>query len=129
MELGKYLLIACGGATGAVARYVVASAGQRLTDSVFPLGTLVVNIVGCAAIGVLAAIFAGPAFGREEYRLALMVGFLGGFTTFSAFGFETFAMLSERMWWPAFANIAISNVAGLLAVWLGYRLTLAVQGA
>jgi CrcB protein len=128
MEFGKYVLIACGGAAGAVARFVVTSAAQRLTDSSFPFGTLIVNVAGCAAIGVAAAVLAGPAFGREDYRLALVVGFLGAFTTFSAFGFETFALLMERAWWSAFANVAISNVAGLLAVWLGYRLTLVVQG-
>lgn len=128
MEFGKYVLIAFGGAAGAVARFVLASAGQRLTDSNFPLGTLIVNVAGCAAIGVAAAVLAGPSFGREDQRLLLVVGFLGAFTTFSAFGFETFSLLAERAWWSAFANVAISNVAGLFAVWLGYRLTLVVQG-
>lgn len=129
MELGKYLLIACGGAVGAVSRFVVTGAAQKLTDLAFPIGTLIVNVVGCVGIGVMAATLAGPAFGREEYRLLLVVGFLGGFTTFSAFGFETFALLMERAWWSAFANVAISNVAGLFAVWLGYRLTQALQGS
>lgn len=125
----KLLFIACGGALGAVARYGLSGVGQRLTDGVFPVGTLLVNVTGCAAIGVLAALFAGPAIVREEVRLALMVGFLGGFTTFSTFGFETFSMLAERAWWPAATNVLVSNLAGPLAVWLGYRLGVAWQGA
>lgn len=112
-----------------MARYVVAGLGQRLTDGAFPLGTLIVNVIGCAGIGVLAAIFAGPAFVREEIRLALMVGFLGGFTTFSTFGFETFSLLAERAWWAGAMNLVISNVAGLVAVWLGYRAVVLWQGA
>jgi CrcB protein len=60
----------------------------------FPFGTLSVNLLGCLAIGFLAAIFVGPVPLREEYRLGLVVGLLGGFTTFSAFGFETFLLLS-----------------------------------
>lgn len=128
MELSKYVWVALGGGTGAVARYVVAGLGQRLTDGVFPLGTLVVNLAGCGAIGVAAGLFAGPAIVREEVRLAVMVGFLGGFTTFSTYGYETFALLAERAWWPALGNLAVSNLAGLLAVWLGYRVAAAWQG-
>jgi len=128
VELSRYLWIALGGGTGAIARYVVAGLGQRLTDGVFPVGTLLVNVLGCAGIGVLAGLFAGPAIVREEVRLTLMVGFLGGFTTFSTYGFETFSLLDERAFWPALGNVAVSNLLGLLAVWLGYRLVTTWQG-
>jgi CrcB protein len=125
----KFLLIACGGGAGAILRYLAAGWGQRLTDGAFPLGTLLVNLSGCLLIGFIGSMFAGPAIVREEYRLAILVGFLGGFTTFSTFGFETFALLSEREWWHAAGNVAISNVLGLFAVWLGFKLALYWQGA
>ena len=127
--MSHYLVIACGGAAGAVARYLVAGAGQRLTDGPFPLGTLIVNVVGCLLIGALAALFAGPAIVREEIRLGLMVGFLGGFTTFSTFGYESFALLAERAWWPGLLNIALTNLACLVAVFIGYRCVTAWQGS
>jgi CrcB protein len=124
----KLLWIAGGGALGTVLRYLAAGWGQRLVTGVFPLGTLLVNVTGCLAIGYLATLFAGPALVREEYRLALLVGFLGGFTTFSTFGFESFALLSDREWGLLGANVLLSNGLGLVAVWLGHRLAV-LQGA
>jgi CrcB protein len=125
----KLTFIALGGAAGSVARYVLSGWGQRLSETAFPLGTLLVNTAGCLMIGVAAAIFAGPALVREEVRIGLLVGFLGGFTTFSTFGYESFALLSEREWWLASMNVALSNGLGLLAVFVGYRATLGLQGA
>ena len=124
----RVVWIALGGGAGAVARYWLAGAGQRLTDGQFPLGTLIVNLVGCLLIGFLGSLLTGPAIVREEVRLALLVGFLGGFTTFSTYGYETLALLSDREWWWAGANVMLSNVVGLLAVWLGHRLWVAWQG-
>jgi len=124
----KLLLIAFAGGAGSLLRFLAAGWGQRLTTGTFPVGTLAVNVTGCLLIGLFGGLFAGPALVREEVRLALMVGFLGGFTTFSTFGFETFGLLAEGEWWPAIANVLISNVAGLVAVWLGYRAALVWQG-
>ena len=123
----KLLFIAGGGALGSVLRYLVAGWGQRLTPGVFPLGTLLVNVSGCLLIGYLGTLFAGPAVIRDEYRLALLVGLLGGFTTFSTFGYESWALLSDREWGLAGANFLLNNVLGLTAVWLGHRLAL-IQG-
>src|SRR5437867_8630674 len=94
----KLLMIALGGAFGSVLRYLVAGWMQRLIEHPFPLGTMTVNVLGCLCIGVLAAIFAGPHTVREEYRLALTIGVLGGFTTFSTFGLETFEFLNDGQW-------------------------------
>jgi CrcB protein len=124
----KLLLIACAGGAGTLLRFLAAGWGQRLTTTTFPLGTLMVNITGCLLIGLFGGLFAGPALVREELRLALMVGFLGGFTTFSTFGFETFGLLADGDWSLALANVVVSNVAGVVAVWLGYRIALAWQG-
>jgi CrcB protein len=124
----KLLFIALGGAAGSVARYLVAVQGQRLSQSMFPVGTLTVNVLGCLLIGLLGTLFAGPVIVREEYRFALLVGFLGGFTTFSTFGLETFSLVSDREWWLASMNVLGSNVLGLAAVWVGNRLALLWQG-
>ena len=88
----KILLIGVGGAIGAILRYVCAGWGQRLTDSALPVGTLGVNVLGCFLLGGLAAWFAGPQLVREEYRVAIMVGLLGGFTTFSTYALETLTL-------------------------------------
>jgi CrcB protein len=89
METGllKWGLIALGGGAGAVLRYAAAGWGQKLSDGVFPLGTLIVNVSGCLLIGFLAAAFSGPQLVREEWRMAVLVGFLGSYTTFSTFGY------------------------------------------
>ncbi|MCS5637755.1 MAG: fluoride efflux transporter CrcB [Myxococcota bacterium] len=118
----KLVLIALGGGLGTLARYGVTGFAHRLSESHLPVGTLVVNLVGCLLIGVIAAYSMGPTALREEYRWALTVGFLGGFTTFAAFGFETFALFENRHTAVALANVILSNVGGLGAVWLGYRL-------
>ncbi len=120
----KLLFIACGGALGSVLRFLMAGWGQRLTPGLFPLGTLLVNVSGCLLIGYLGTLFAGPALVREEYRMALMIGLLGGFTTFSTFGYENWALLADREWSLAGANILLTNVLGLTAVWLGHRVAL-----
>ena len=117
----KLLLIAAAGGAGAALRFLVAGWGQRLTDTTFPLGTLVVNLSGCLLIGFAGGVLSGPWIVREEYRLALLVGLLGGFTTFSTFGLETFALVEDRQWLYVGLNLALSNGLGLVAVWLGYR--------
>jgi len=104
-----------------VLRYGVAGWVQKMGGGSFPVGTLVVNVSGCLAIGFLAMIFTGPVLIREELRIAVLIGVLGGYTTFSAFGRETFALIADRQVGLAAANIALSNVLGLVAVWLGHR--------
>jgi len=118
----KLLSIALGGAAGALLRYTTAGWGQRLSDGPFPVGTLTVNVAGCPAIGFLGAVFAGPWFVREEYRLAVTVGLLGGLTTFSTYGFETFSMANDGQLRMALFNVLASNALGLCAVWFGYRI-------
>ena len=118
----KFLWIAAGGAAGAILRYLVGGWGQSLTRGEFPLGTLVVNVLGCFAIGVCAAVLVGPVLVREEFRFAVMIGLLGAFTTFSTFGLETYALASDGQRLLALLNVALSNVVGLVAVWIGFKL-------
>ena len=116
----KYLLIALGGGLGSVLRYLLHGSVQRLVGSAFPWGTLAVNVLGCLLIGCLAAVFAVHAQIREEYRLGLTVGVLGGFTTFSTFGFETFKLVEQGAMGLALFYMFASCVLGLLAVAGGY---------
>ena len=127
--MAKLVFIAVGGGVGAVARYVVAGWGQGLTAGAFPLGTLLVNVVGCLVIGWLASVLQGPVLVREEVRMALLVGLLGGFTTFSTFGFETGGLLSDGEWGLAAWNLGLSNGLGLAAVFAGVRLAAFTHGA
>ena len=94
----------------------------------FPIGTLVVNTLACLAVGFLGAALAGPLLIREEYRVALLVGLLGGFSTFSTYGLETFSLLGDGQKWRAGANVLLSNGLGLGAVWIGYRLAERIYG-
>lgn len=128
----KILFIACGGAAGSVLRYFLQHYVQGAVGTTFPLGTLVVNVLGCLVLGVLAAVFAGPIVVREEIRLGLTVGVLGGFTTFSTFGLETYDIAArggEASWLLAAANIALSCGLGLVAIWAGTRIGHAWAGA
>lgn len=117
----SWLYIAVGGACGSVLRHATQIGVQRLVGHPFPVATLLVNVLGCLLIGIVAAI-AGPMAWREEQRLAVMAGLLGGFTTFSAFGLETVSLAEHQGVPLAIANIALSIVLGLVAVWLGLRL-------
>lgn len=118
----KLAMIAAGGAFGALARYFLAGWGQRLGNDSFPTGTLIVNLVGCLCIGLLSGFFAGPHLVREEYRVAILVGAVGAFTTFSTFGWETFALANSGQLWLALVNVLLSNGLGLFSIWFSYRL-------
>lgn len=118
----KLVLIMLGGAIGSLLRYLIQGLGQELTKSTFPVGTLAVNIIGCFAIGVLNMVFSGPLPIRMEYRIGLTIGILGGFTTFSAFGWETFSLAKDGQGLWALMNLLLSVTLGFAAVWAGYRL-------
>ena len=117
----KLLLVAAGGAVGSVMRYVLAGWSQKLATTTFPVGTLSVNVLGCLLIGILSALFSGPVLVRDEYRVAVMVGALGGFTTFSTYGMETMALANDGSYGRACLNIVVTNALALGAVWIGYR--------
>ncbi len=121
-KLFPIALITLGGGLGSVLRYLVAGWGQKLTAGTFPVGTLLVNVIGCLLIGFLNAAFNGPIPIRQEYRIALIIGILGGFTTFSAFGWETVSLANEGQHLRAALNIILSVTLGLVGVWIGVRL-------
>ncbi|MBN2211793.1 MAG: fluoride efflux transporter CrcB [Sedimentisphaerales bacterium] len=125
----RLLLIFLAGGCGCLLRYALSGWIQRLSSSSFPVGTLAVNIIGCVVIGFLMSLFTGPVLLREAYRLAILVGLLGGFTTFSTFGYETISMTTEGLFGLAALNLLLSNGLGLAAAWLGMRLATIIYGS
>jgi len=116
----QLILIAVGGALGSVSRYALSTTVQRLTSPFFPYGTFVVNVLGCLVFGIIM----GAA--RERFvlgppqRAFLLIGILGGFTTFSTFTYETFALLQDGEFVRALANAGGQLICGLVALWAGY---------
>jgi fluoride exporter len=117
----KLVLVAVMGGLGSVARYLVSTGADRYGKG-FPLGTLIVNAAGCLIAGVFAAVLTTRLGNREEWRVAILVGFLGGFTTFSAFGVETLRLWNAGRASAAALNVLLNVSLGLIAVWLGWRL-------
>ena len=113
-----YLLIALGGAVGSVVRYVVGGAIQRTSDSGFPLGTMFVNVSGCFLIGVLVRQFLNMQL-SPELRALLIVGFCGGFTTFSTFSAETLGLIEGGEYGRAAGYVVLSVTLCLAATLAG----------
>jgi fluoride exporter len=116
------LLVAVGGATGSVARYLTGLAMTRLLGAAFPWGTITVNIVGSFVIGLLAEMLARKFSASAEMRLLLVVGFLGGFTTFSSFSLDTLSLFEKGQSLAAFVYIGASLVLALGAAFAGLAL-------
>lgn len=114
--MDRWLAVFLGAGLGGVLRFAVGGllAGGGAGAGAFPVGTLVVNVTGCLAIGVLA-----PVLMSEPWKLFLMVGLLGGYTTFSAFGRETIDLISRGEIGRAAVYVVLSNALGLAAVWAG----------
>jgi CrcB protein len=112
------LLIAVAGALGAVARYGLGGLVHKWAGAGFPWGTLIVNLLGCFALGLLMRLSLDNAV-SDETRLMIGTGFLGAFTTFSTFGYETLRLLETGAFGLAAANAAGSLILGLGCVWLG----------
>jgi CrcB protein len=115
----KYLLIVVGGGAGSLARYLAGVAIMGRTGGRFPWGTLVVNVSGSFLIGLLMTWLTERYAVHPYWRLLLVVGFLGGYTTFSSFEWETWSAAREGGGWLALANVVGSVTLGYLAVWLG----------
>ena len=115
-----YLYIIIGAVGGAPLRYWLQMRVQETSSTLFPIGTIAVNVTGCLVMGLLAALAEEHDVLNRDARLLLMVGFLGSYTTFSSFGLDTFHLLRDGEVGQAIANMFISNAAGLLAVWVGF---------
>jgi CrcB protein len=115
----KYLLILMGGGAGSLARYLAGTAIMTRFAPRFPLGTMVINITGSFLIGLIMTLLTERFQPHENWRLALVVGFLGGYTTFSSFEWETYSAVREGAFWIGLANVLGSVLFGYFAVWLG----------
>jgi CrcB protein len=115
----RWLLIALGGAAGSLMRYLVSGWVQRGFGPAFPWGTFVVNLTGCFAMGLLAGLFQHRFLAGSEIRLLLLVGLLGGYTTFSTFTLETLRLVQDGSLAAAAMNGMGSPLLALAGTWLG----------
>ncbi len=123
-----YLLVAAGGALGATARYVIADLVHRVASPFFPWGTFIVNVTGCFAFGLVAGVADARGAIGPSTRAFVLVGILGGYTTFSSFTFETMELLRAGQVPAAVANGVGQVTAGMLAFWAAWTLAHAVVG-
>ena len=120
----KLILIGAGGFFGAILRYLGSGLGERLTsNALLPYGTMTVNLIGCVGIGLVAGLAEHRGVFSQSTREFLTIGLLGGFTTFSAFGHETYELVRRGQMTLAGTNVLLQVAAGIAGVWLGYSLS------
>jgi len=123
LGLKQTLIVALGGAIGSIARYKLGGFALHHTESWnFPVSTFSINIVGCFAIGLLAALVEHHDLFSSSMRLLLFTGLLGGFTTFSAFGYESVFLLRRGLFSVAAGYAIVSVLGGIFAVFVGMKL-------
>jgi CrcB protein len=115
----KIVYLAIAGALGTLSRYGLSGLVHRLVSTTFPLGTAVVNILGCLLFGLLWAVIELRLNIPVQLRIVIFLGFFGAFTTFSSFAFETAQLIDDSQWFWAAANVLLQNSLGLLAMMAG----------
>lgn len=124
----ELLLVESGGFLGSTLRYLLGGLAHRLVQgTLFPVGTAAVNMIGCLAIGMLAGLAEYLGVMSAEMRVFLLIGLLGGFTTFSSFGYETFQLLRDGQDWLALTNLLVHVFLGIGGVWGGFALSRIVR--
>jgi len=116
------LIVAIGGAIGSVCRFLTSVFIQKYTATFFPLATFIANILGCLLIGIAVGLLEKNNLTNSLVKWFFITGFCGGYTTFSAFGMESIALFQNQQSGLALANIGLSIIFGLLAVWFGLYL-------
>jgi CrcB protein len=119
IDLKNILLVLAGSAAGGSVRYITSLMIQSKNTTQFPLGTFLINLIGCFIIGMIYAIASRNASTGSDIKLLLATGFCGGFTTFSAFAFENLELFKSGQYLTALLYIILSVVLGILAVILG----------
>ena len=123
MNIANVLIVGAGGFIGSMARYITVISLDKKLNSIFPFGTIAVNILGSFLLGfVLALLVKKSGAHPQEWKLFLVTGFCGGFTTFSAFAAENANLFEQKFPGVALLYVALSVVGGLLAVWAGFAL-------
>jgi len=118
----RIFLLVIFGAAGTLARYGLQGLVQQRTGGTFPVGTLVVNLLGCFLLGGVAEYGFQHLALAPEWRIGITVGFFGAFTTFSTFSYETVRMLEDGAWLAAAVYLGLSLIGGLLLMMFGMRL-------
>jgi CrcB protein len=118
----KFLLIGLAGFVGTLARYWLSGVVARRYGETFPYGTFAVNALGCLLAGFLFYLMYDRFLTSPTSRSVVFIGLLGGFTTFSSYGQQTFSLLRDGEIFLALLNVGLSNIAGLFLVWAGYKL-------
>lgn len=116
------LFVGLGGGIGSIFRYLVGLGIQKLHSGAFPFGTFLANISGCFIIGILYALVVKQSWFSIEWRLFLITGICGGYTTFSSFSYESISLLSEGNYLYFAMYVVLSILLGLTATWLGYMI-------
>lgn len=119
----EVILVGLGGAAGSILRYLSSQFVQKYYNGHFPLATFTINVIGCLLIGVLIGYFSKTQVLQNEWKLLLITGFCGGFTTFSAFASENLNLINNNQIGLALFYIALSVFLGIAAVWLGLLLS------
>ena len=115
------ILVGLGGFIGSILRFVLNNViYSHLNYPLYPYGTFIVNVSGCLLIGVIAGLAEHRLNFSPELRIFIQIGILGGYTTFSTFGYETFGLLRDGQFMLGLANVLSQVIVGILAVWLGY---------
>lgn len=123
-SLHDLVLVIVGGGIGSAGRYIITTLIGARFGTVFPFGTCFVNVLGCFLMGLIMTLAIGShRVLSETTRLLLVVGFLGGFTTFSSFGMETMTLLTGKDLFFAFTNIVLNIGLGFLGIWCGISVT------
>lgn len=122
----KSILIGLAGLIGTLLRYWLSGLVARNYGETFPWGTLIVNVVGCLVSGAVFNLTEERFLVDPMVRTVILIGLLGGFTTFSSYGLQTFTLLRDGEFALAALNITVSNLVGLLMVWAGYGLVKAL---
>ena len=120
----KILMVGMGGFAGSICRYIISDLSHRLfNDPFFPYGTITVNVMGCLLIGLLGGVSETGQIFTPEIRALILIGFLGGFTTFSTFGYEIFTVARDGQFVAALTNLMLHLILGFSSVWLGFSMS------
>ena len=121
--MSRYAMIAAGGALGAMARYALGGLVQQWAGARLPYGTFVINVSGCLVMGVMMTLLTERGVLNPNWRFLVPVGFIGAYTTFSTFEYETFRAMEQDAWLVGVGNVLVSVVVGFASVALGVALT------